>query len=146
MLTIVDASVVVAALEHNDAHHEAASDALTESAAAGSVLLPASAYAESLVHPMQHRETAADEVDAFWTGQRSPSSRSARAQVVKLPGSAHCTVLRSPMRSCSDSPLPWTRTLSSQQIESGPGSRCAWSSSDATPPPPAARAAGTTPP
>jgi predicted nucleic acid-binding protein len=65
MLTIVDASVVVAALEHNDAHHEAASDALTESAAAGSVLLPASAYAESLVHPMQHSETAADEVDAF---------------------------------------------------------------------------------
>lgn len=65
MLTVIDASIVVAALEHNDAHHEAASDALTESAAAGNVLLPASAYAESLVHPMQQSEKAADEVDAF---------------------------------------------------------------------------------
>jgi predicted nucleic acid-binding protein len=65
MLTVVDASIVVAALEHDDAHHEAASDALTESAAAGSVLLPASAYAESLVHPMQQSEEAADYVDAF---------------------------------------------------------------------------------
>ena len=65
MLTVVDASIVVAALEKSDAHHEVASDALTESAAAGSVLLPASAYAESLVHPMQHSEKAADDVDAF---------------------------------------------------------------------------------
>jgi predicted nucleic acid-binding protein len=65
MLTVVDASIVVAALEHDDAHHEAASDALTESAAAGSVVLPASAYAESLVHPMQQSEEAADNVDAF---------------------------------------------------------------------------------
>jgi predicted nucleic acid-binding protein len=65
MLTVVDASIVVAALEKSDVHHEVASDALTESAAAGSVLLPASAYAESLVHPMQHSETAADDVDAF---------------------------------------------------------------------------------
>jgi predicted nucleic acid-binding protein len=65
VLTVVDASIVVAALEHHDARHEAASDALTESAAAGRVLLPASAYAESLVHPMQQSEDAADFVDAF---------------------------------------------------------------------------------
>ena len=65
MLTVVDASIVVAALEKSDAHHEVASNALTESAAAGSVLLPASAYAESLVHPMQHSEKAAGDVDAF---------------------------------------------------------------------------------
>lgn len=65
MVTVVDASIVVAALEKSDAHHEIASDALTESAAAGSVLLPASAYAESLVHPIQHSEKAADDVDAF---------------------------------------------------------------------------------
>ena len=65
MLTVVDASIIVAALEPDDAHHEPASAALMNHAAEGEVLLPASAYAEALVHPLQAGPDGAAVVDSF---------------------------------------------------------------------------------
>ena len=52
-LTVVDASVVIALLDPTDAHHDAASEAfrLIRHQRRSVVLLPASAYAEALVHP-----------------------------------------------------------------------------------------------
>ena len=64
-LTVVDASIIVAALEPDDAHHETASAALMDHAAEGEVMLPASAYAEALVHPLQAGPEGAAAVDAF---------------------------------------------------------------------------------
>ena len=64
-LAVVDASIIVAALEPDDAHHESASAALMNHAADGEVLLPASAYAEALVHPLQADLEGAAVVDAF---------------------------------------------------------------------------------
>jgi predicted nucleic acid-binding protein len=54
-LTVVDASIVIAVLDSADAHHQAASGRLRDlRRERGSVLsLPASAYAEALVHPMR---------------------------------------------------------------------------------------------
>jgi len=49
---VVDASVVIALLDPHDAHHENARRALDEHAGS-SLVLPASAYAETLVGPAQ---------------------------------------------------------------------------------------------
>jgi predicted nucleic acid-binding protein len=49
---VVDASVVVAVLDPHDAHHETARRALDEHAGS-SLVLPASAYAETLIRPAQ---------------------------------------------------------------------------------------------
>jgi PIN domain nuclease of toxin-antitoxin system len=48
-VTVLDASVVIAFLDANDAHHRAAVEAV--GTAGGGLVLPASAYAEILVDP-----------------------------------------------------------------------------------------------
>lgn len=63
-LTILDAGVVIALLDGQDVHHAAAEDAVREAYAAGDELvLPASAYAESLVAPLRRGAAAAAVVD-----------------------------------------------------------------------------------
>jgi predicted nucleic acid-binding protein len=51
-LSVVDASVVIALRDRDDAHHEGAMRAVGDARQAGQVVLPASALAESLVHPL----------------------------------------------------------------------------------------------
>lgn len=65
-LTILDAGVVIALLDELDVHHAAAVDAVREAYAAGDELvLPASAYAETLVAPLRRGAAAAAVVDDF---------------------------------------------------------------------------------
>lgn len=65
-LTILDAGVVIAALDASDAHHEATLEALREARTRGDALaVPASAYAESLVGPSRRGAEAVATVDAF---------------------------------------------------------------------------------
>jgi predicted nucleic acid-binding protein len=51
-LTVVDASVVIALRDRNDVHHGGAERAIGVARQAGQLVLPASALAESLVHPL----------------------------------------------------------------------------------------------
>jgi predicted nucleic acid-binding protein len=63
---VLDAGIVIAALDGSDAHHEAAVEALRDARAKGDTLvLPASAYAESLVGPSRRGSDAIATVDAF---------------------------------------------------------------------------------
>jgi predicted nucleic acid-binding protein len=65
-LTVLDAGVIIAALDASDAHHGAAIAALGDVRAAGDALaVPASAYAESLVGPSRRGADAIATVDAF---------------------------------------------------------------------------------
>jgi predicted nucleic acid-binding protein len=65
-LTVLDAGVIVAALDAEDAHHAAAVEALRAGRLAGDeLLLPASAYAECLVWPMRAGADAAAAAEAF---------------------------------------------------------------------------------
>jgi predicted nucleic acid-binding protein len=65
-LTVLDAGIVVAALDSSDAHHAASVDALRVSRASGDALIvPASAYAEALVGPSRRGAEAVATVDAF---------------------------------------------------------------------------------
>jgi predicted nucleic acid-binding protein len=65
-LTVLDAGIVIAVLDSADAHHAAASDALSEAIAAGErLVLPASAYAELLVAPFRRNGAAVTVVDSF---------------------------------------------------------------------------------
>jgi predicted nucleic acid-binding protein len=65
-LTVVDAGVVIALLDAADAHHAVARAALREALDRGDdLVLPASAYAESLVGPMRHGGEPAAVVDAL---------------------------------------------------------------------------------
>ncbi|HEY5433963.1 MAG TPA: type II toxin-antitoxin system VapC family toxin [Candidatus Limnocylindrales bacterium] len=65
-LTVLDAGIVIAALDASDAHHEAALDALRDARARGDAfLVPASAYAEVLVGPSRRGADAVATVDAF---------------------------------------------------------------------------------
>lgn len=61
-LIVIDASVVIAFLDADDAHHEGAVAALTTSRA-DRLVIPASAYAEVLVGPMRRSRSMADVVD-----------------------------------------------------------------------------------
>ncbi|HWH37701.1 MAG TPA: PIN domain-containing protein [Candidatus Limnocylindrales bacterium] len=56
-LTVLDAGVVIAVLDANDAHHVAARAALRE-ASSDALFLPASAYAEVLVAPLRRGDGA----------------------------------------------------------------------------------------
>jgi predicted nucleic acid-binding protein len=65
-LTVLDAGIVIAALDSSDAHHAASVDALRESRESGDTLVvPASAYAEALVAPSRRGAEAVATVDAF---------------------------------------------------------------------------------
>jgi len=65
-LTVLDAGIIIAALDGSDAHHHAAIEALREGRESGDVLIvPASAYAESLVGPSRRGSDVVATVDAF---------------------------------------------------------------------------------
>jgi predicted nucleic acid-binding protein len=63
LIVVVDASVVIAFLDARDRHHARAVDALRASGN-DTVVLPASAYAEVLVRPLQRGPAAGAVVDA----------------------------------------------------------------------------------
>lgn len=65
-LTVLDAGVVIAALDASDAHHAASVRALRQARESGDALvIPASAYAEALVGPSRRGDEAVATVDAF---------------------------------------------------------------------------------
>lgn len=65
-LTVLDAGVVIAALDASDHHHAASVRALREARESGEALvIPASAYAEALVGPSRRGADAVATVDAF---------------------------------------------------------------------------------
>lgn len=65
-LTVLDAGVVIAALDASDVHHAAAVRVLREVRARGDrLVVPASAYAETLVGPGRSGLDVAATVDAF---------------------------------------------------------------------------------
>ncbi len=65
-LTVIDAGVIIALLDADDAHHAAALTAVrTAQERGGTFVVPASAYAECLVGPLRRGEEAAATVDAF---------------------------------------------------------------------------------
>jgi predicted nucleic acid-binding protein len=63
-VTVLDASVVIAFLDANDAHHSAAIDAIGN-AGRQALVLPASAYAETLVDPWRAGSEAITLVKRF---------------------------------------------------------------------------------
>lgn len=68
-LTVLDAGVVIAGLDADDAHYAAAVQALTAARARGdSFVLPASAYAEILVRPAAEGPATVARVDAALDG------------------------------------------------------------------------------
>ncbi|HEX5465827.1 MAG TPA: PIN domain-containing protein [Candidatus Limnocylindrales bacterium] len=65
-LTVLDAGVIIALLETGDAHHHEARAALTVARERRDrFVMPASAYAETLVAPFRQGHAAADVVDEF---------------------------------------------------------------------------------
>jgi predicted nucleic acid-binding protein len=65
-LTVLDASVLIGALDATDAHHQSAVAALRERLAASDrLVVPASAYAELLVGPIRRGEDAVAIADGF---------------------------------------------------------------------------------
>jgi predicted nucleic acid-binding protein len=65
-LTVVDAGIVIAALDASDVHHGPSVQALREARDSGDVLVvPASAYAEALVGPSRRGADAVATIDAF---------------------------------------------------------------------------------
>ena len=95
-LTALDAGVVIAVLDASDAHHELARAALRD-AAADTLVLPASAYAEILVAPVR-RGDGPHVVDAFLdavpiivheatrdTARRAAELRAAHGNRLRLP-------------------------------------------------------------
>jgi PIN domain nuclease of toxin-antitoxin system len=65
-VVVLDASVVMGALDAGDAHHASGLSAL-RALLGSSFHIPASAYAELLVHPTRHGQSAIDRADAFLT-------------------------------------------------------------------------------
>jgi len=65
-LTVLDAGIIIAVLDADDAHHQVAREALHHALDRGERLaLPASAYAEAMVGPQRGNRDAATTVDAF---------------------------------------------------------------------------------
>jgi predicted nucleic acid-binding protein len=65
-LTVLDAGVLIAILNGDDAHHERAGEALTLARDRGDrLVVPASAYAEILVAPFRQSPGAPAAIDAF---------------------------------------------------------------------------------
>jgi predicted nucleic acid-binding protein len=65
-LTVLDAGVLIAILNSDDAHHERAREALSAARDRGDrLIVPASAYAEILVAPLRQSAASGDSVDDF---------------------------------------------------------------------------------
>ena len=65
-LTVLDAGVLIAVLNFDDAHHERARAALSAARSRGDrLIVPASAYAEILVAPLRQSAARGDAVDDF---------------------------------------------------------------------------------
>ena len=65
-LTVLDAGIIIAVLDSDDAHHQVAREALHHALERGErMALPASAYAEAMVGPQRRDRGAATTVDAF---------------------------------------------------------------------------------
>jgi predicted nucleic acid-binding protein len=65
-LTVLDAGVIVAALDASDIHHPACVEAVRRVQVDGEgLLLPASAFAECLVWPLRAGDAAAEQMEAF---------------------------------------------------------------------------------
>src|SRR5574340_1742409 len=65
-LTVLDAGVIIALLDDRDTHHQGARTALTAARDAGDrLVVPASAYAETLVAPFRQGAAMAEVVDEF---------------------------------------------------------------------------------
>lgn len=98
-LTVLDAGIVIAALDASDAHHAAAVGALRDAHAAGDALVvPASAYAEALVGPSRKGAVAIGVVDAFLDALPAgvePVSREVAREAAAL-RAAHGRALRLP--------------------------------------------------
>ena len=98
-LTILDAGIVIAVLDSNDAHHAAARTALTDARNRGEELaVPASAYAEMLVGPFRQGPAAAAKVDEFLAAlpaRVEPANREIAAAAARL-RAQHGTRLRLP--------------------------------------------------
>ncbi len=94
-LTVLDASVVMGALNARDLHHERAVRAMRERARSRFVL-PASAYAELLVHPMRRGPDAAEVADAFLAARRiaiEPVTREIAREAAAIRSRRHSVAL-----------------------------------------------------
>lgn len=98
-LTVLDAGVLIAALDASDAHHARAVAALKEARDSGDhLIVPASAYAEALVGPSRSGADSVAVVDAFLDGLPAvvePASR-AIARFAAALRAAHGRSLRLP--------------------------------------------------
>jgi predicted nucleic acid-binding protein len=98
-LTVLDAGIVIAALDASDAHHGASVQALREARESGDALVvPASAYAEALVGPSRRGADAVATVDAFLDAMPAsvePASREVARAAAAL-GAKHGQRLRLP--------------------------------------------------
>ena len=98
-LTVLDAGVVIAALDASDAHHGASVRVLREARRSGDALVvPASAYAEALVGPSRRGADAVATVDAFLDALPAgvePASREVARAAAAL-RARHGSVLRLP--------------------------------------------------
>lgn len=96
---VLDAGVVIAVLDANDVHHQAAREALSAALLdPAELVLPASAYAEVLVAPSRAGGTAVATVDAFVDGlpaRIEPTSRTIAASAAAL-RARHGSALRLP--------------------------------------------------
>lgn len=64
-LIVLDTGVVIAVLDRSDAHHVAARAAVDDARASGDLVIPASAFAEALVHPSRRGPEAVATVEGF---------------------------------------------------------------------------------
>jgi predicted nucleic acid-binding protein len=98
-LIVLDAGIIIAALDGSDAHHAAAVEALRDARGTGAALVvPASAYAESLVGPSRRGNDAIATVDAFVDALPAaiePASREIAREAAWL-RAAHGSSLRLP--------------------------------------------------
>lgn len=87
-LTVLDAGVVIAVLDADDAHHARAREAMaTARDRGGQLVIPASAYAETLVAPLRDGPAGGDAVDGFLDAMPvsvEPATRQIARQAVEL--------------------------------------------------------------
>jgi predicted nucleic acid-binding protein len=98
-LIVIDAGVVIAVLDADDAHHSAASDALSAARDRGDrLVLPVSDYAECLVSPSRRGPHAVAMVDGFLdalAARVEPATRPIGAEAAGL-RAHHGSALRLP--------------------------------------------------